>query len=715
MKDQNSPWYKNYWRRMLVDAHIPDWDPRFLAKWEPKVWVDNLVRAKVSAAMVYTNSHVGLCYWPTKSGKMHDGLKGRDIVGEITADCQQRGIPTIAYHSLIFNNWAYINHPDWRIIPAGKKRWPARYGLVCPNDAEYRQFVIAQINEIFSAYPFSGVFYDMTFWPDLCVCPDCKERALKEIGMEPMTEPQWNNPDWLRFQRWREACILDFAKLVTDTTKQVNPKVTVTHQFSTVLYDWGNGVSFNLADYCDYLSGDFYGDPLQQTIACKAYFSIAKNHSFEFMTTGNVSLWDHVTLKPKARLESAAALALAHSTPFVFIDAINPDGTQNRETYELLGEVFGEIEKYEKFLGGELRADVGVYFSQDSKFSPGDEVGEELPHFQAVRGACQALQRAHIPYGIVTKRNLLELVGAGGQSPRLRQDGTVPQYQVIVLPDVLLMDDEEAEAFRQFVKAGGGLYASCRSGARHQSGKPLEDFLLADVFGVSYKGNAQGIMGFLKPTDEALKQVLAPQKYLTHRGFALAVKPTTAEVLAERFLPWTDPGQGDVFGSFSSIHSNPPGLDVSEPALMRNSFGQGTAIYSTMPIEWQRQDGGSWAQEAKGLAHEVNGAVFVSLLRSMMKRPAWFEAETHPTVEVTYFDQPENNRILVSMVSCQTDYPNLPVDAKITVRLPEGRSAGRVDLLPEERPLGHYYDYEENSISFELEKVKLLAMVAITY
>jgi hypothetical protein len=679
--DSNSPWYKNYWRRILVDAHIPDWDVRFLSKWEPKEFVDNLERAHVSAAMIYANSHVGLCYWPTKSGAMHKGLKGRDIAGEIISECRRRGMATIAYYSLIFNNWAYVNHPEWRIIPAGPRRWHPRYGTCCPNSAAYQDFVTAQIEEFFSAYPVNSVFYDMTFWPELCVCPNCINRCLQDIGIKPLTEPDWANPDWLKFQRWRESCILNFAKLATDTTRRVRPEVTVTHQFSTVLYDWGNGVPFGLADYCDYLSGDFYGDAAQQSVACKAYYAISKEHSFEFMTTANVSLFDHVTLKSRARLKAQASLALAHSAPFVLIDAINPDGTQNRATYDLIGSVFEEMEKYEPFLGGEMRADVGVYFSQESKFNPGGD-SSEMPHFQAVRGACRALQRAHIPYGLATRRNLEEL----------------SSYQVIVLPDVLLMDEKEAEAIREFVRRGGSLYASCRSGSCHKSGRALPEFLLADLLGISLL--AEGRLSFLRPVVDSLKQVLAPQDFLTHKGPCFAVKAEGAQVLASRALPWTETGGGNAWGGFSSIHSNPPGPVGSEPALTRSAFGKGMCIYSAAAIE--------------GVEEEVNVRLFAAQIRGLLQRPPWFEAEAHPSVEITYFDQPDNRRAILNAAVFQADFPNAPVDIILRARLPEGMKPKEVLLLPDGRPL-EWDLIKGDCVEFRLSQVSDFAMIAVGY
>ena len=680
----NTPWYKNHWRRMLVDAHIPDWDERFLAQWDPMKFVENLERARVSAAMVYANSHVGLCYWPTKSGAMHKGLKGRDICGEIIAECRRRGLATIAYYSLIFNNWAYINHHDWRIIPAGERRWPPRYGTCCPNSPGYRDFVVAQIEEFFSAYPVKSVFFDMTFWPELCVCPNCVRRCQEEIGMEPPKEPDWKSLEWMRFQRWREGCLLDFARLVTETTKRVRPDVTVTHQFSTVLYDWGNAVPFGLADYCDYLSGDFYGDSIQQSIACKAYYAISKEHSFEFMTTANVSLFDHVTLKSKERLQAQAAMALAHAAPFVFIDAINPDGTQNEAVYDLIGRVFAETEKYEPFLGGELRADVGVYFSQECKFHPNNSEPGEMPHLRALRGACRALQRAHLPFGVVTHRNLKEL----------------NSYQVIVLPDVLLMEEEEAEAIREFVRSGGGLYASGRSSSRHTSGRELSDFLLSDLFGVSLEGEAEGRLSFITPTEAPLREMLAPQDYMIHNGLCLAVKPVSAQVLATRTLPWTDPEEGNIWGNFASIHSNPPGPMSSAPVLTRNSFGEGTAVYCAIAFE--------------GVEQEVNERVFSALIRSLLRRPPCFEAEAHPSVEITCFDQRENSRAILSVVVNQAELPNVPVDLVVRARLRDGMRPKEVLLLPDRSPLD-FRLREGNCAEFDLKQIPVLAMIAINY
>jgi len=95
--------------------HIDDWDERFLSQLEPKGYVELLKEANVSTAMIYATSHIGHCYFKTKTGHMHRGIKGRDITGELIELCHKEGMNVVIYYSLIYNNWAYDNHPEWRM------------------------------------------------------------------------------------------------------------------------------------------------------------------------------------------------------------------------------------------------------------------------------------------------------------------------------------------------------------------------------------------------------------------------------------------------------------------------------------------------------------------------------------------------------------------------------------------------------------------------
>src|SRR5262249_28306701 len=59
---------------------------------------------------------------------------------------------------------------------------------------------------------------------------------------------------------------------------------------------------------------------------------------------------------------------------------------------------------------------------------------------------------------------------------------------VLVLANAAALSDKQAEAVRQFVRAGGGLVATGETSLFDGLGRPRADFALADLLGVSYRG-----------------------------------------------------------------------------------------------------------------------------------------------------------------------------------------------------------------------------------
>jgi len=689
-KVSRGSWLGKHWRRVLVDMHIPDWDPAFLSQADPEKYVEMMVAGGATSAMVYTNSHVGLCYYPTKVGRMHRGLKGRDFFGSVLDYCHRRGLTVTAYHSLVFNNWAYVEHADWR-IPMIKCNLltNTRYGTCCPN-SPYRDFALAQTREV-CGYDCDSIFFDMTFWPTVCYCSYCVAKFRKETGLEPPRVVDWRDPVWVTFQRARERWITEFAEVTTVEVRKTNPKMTVTHQFSTVLHDWRQAVPFDLVDHCDYLSGDFYGESIQQSIVCKVFFNLSKHRPFEFHTSRCLDLTDHVSTKTPERLMTQAFLAPAHSSAFMFIDAIDPVGTLNPGTYSVIRSVCDKMAPYESELGGELVADVAVYFSSESKFDPADNgkpVGDEnltvkVPHWEAVLGACQSLRAAHIPFTVITRKNLADL----------------KKYAVVVLPDVLVMSENEIEAMRAFVRDGGSLYASHRTSVCGADGASAGNFRLADVFGVSLGKESFAGLTFFTPVEDSFKQWIWPQDCMVHHGGQLSIE-TAGKVLATRTLPYTDPTGGEIFGeTFASIHSNPPGPAGTQPAIVLNTFGKGKVVYAAGALEAVR--------------HVANERVFAGLVRLLMSRAEMVRVKASPAFEVTVFDQPNRKRRVVSFLNSVPELVGVPSTIGLEIRMPEGRNAKQVVRLPAREAMA--FSVRDGYVQATVSDVDVFAMVALEY
>lgn len=163
MKD----WYKKSYRRSLVDMHIHDWNSDFLSELDADKYYEYLKTAHVDAAMIHLQSHVGLCYFPTKSGKMHKALVGReDTIRRLIDKCRADGISIVGYYSLIYNTVEEDRHPEWKLVVDPKTGRSlhdngSRYGLCCPNNPEYREFLKAQVKEIAEYFTLDGIFFDM--------------------------------------------------------------------------------------------------------------------------------------------------------------------------------------------------------------------------------------------------------------------------------------------------------------------------------------------------------------------------------------------------------------------------------------------------------------------------------------------------------------------------------------------------------------------------
>ena len=688
-----SKWPDQVFRRLLVDTHVPDWDPVFLSRLDPVEYVDCIARAGFQSLMQYTNSCVGLCLWRTEVGQMHANLKGRDLFGEIISECRRRGLHTVAYFIVNWDNWASEKHPAWRILPAeGDDRiLQGRYGLVCSN-TPYREYAFACLREIVSNYPIDGIFIDMTFWPYVCYCPYCTARYWEEYKTEPPRVVDWDNSDWRNLQKARQRWMQEFAQALTDTIKKTRP-ITVNHQFSLIFHDWTAGQPLEITNACDYLGGDFYGGPTQYSMVCKAYAGLTRNRPFEYHTSRTSDLRDHVTIKPMERLRVETCVATLHSAAQLIIDGINPDGTLNHEVYEFLGKLNRERAAYEPFLGGELQGDVAIYYDKESMYDPseGGHVskagmwGGKCPHRDALMGAGKILREAHIPFGLVTNANLSQL----------------RNYRAVILPNVLEMTAEQATQFGRFVNEGGILYASGPSSLDRLDRKGPR-YRLEEVLGVRYQGKLGTKVTYLTPKDEELRKVIWPQDQMTHMGPMIQAEAMSgAEVLATVTLPLVAPELGHVIGShFAAIHSDPPALTPgTNPGVVVKSYGKGKAIWVAAPIE--------------ASSEMVNARVMVNLLKRLLPGPYKFEVETHPSVEMTLFHQAEKKRLLAGLLNLQEQLPLIPVAATVRVQLPSGRRVSAVVHLPDReaipiRTVGPY-------VQFHLEPFEALAMALIEY
>ncbi len=271
----------------------------------------------------------------------------------------------------------------------------------------------------------------------------------------------------------------------------------------------------------------------------------------------------------------------------------------------------------------------------------------------------------------------------------------------MIVPFVLEMTSEQAAKFSKFVKDGGVLIATGPTSI-NQGRSAGPGYLLEDILGVRYLGTQGTKITYLTPKDAEVLKSVWPQDHVAYRGAMIKAEAKDgAEVLATVTLPWVAPELGHSIGShFAAIHSDPPSyVPGSTPALVLNSYGKGKSVWLAGPIE-------------VGQA-QVIPKLLVHLIKRALPGPYKFEVETHPSVEMTLFDQQDKKRLLVGLLSMQEILPAIPVGATVRVLPPAGRTIKSVSRLPQRNPVK--FEMAGEYAQFHLEPFDMFAMLMVDY
>ena len=687
--------------------HIPDWDDRFLADYEPAELARLAREAGVEGALIYCKSHLGLNYWPSPVGGIHRAASARDLVAEAKSRFEAEGISVGAYHSVIFDNWAADNHPEWRVVPATREAgydWTVlghRYGTLCPNHRGYREYEEQQISALLDRYDFDVLWIDMAFWTAVCVCDACEARYRQEFGVPIPRVIDWSSVEWTRFQSARERWLAEFVAELVAAAKSGRPALAVTHNLAPGLRDWSRGQRAEDAAVDDFAAGDLYGGFDEQVFVIALMRGLRPGVLTEFMTTRTRDLFTHTSTKTEHEMTTQVLIAVAADSAFLFIDAVEPSGRLNQGVYQRMGRAFAAALPFEGELGGEEITDVAVYYSDDSRIDEADDgspVGAVHAggsrHQDAVMGAVRVLRRAHIPFSVVTRLDNARLA----------------RFPVLLVPDARRLSRADIDALRAYVAAGGRLYASGRTSLLLSDGTALADFALADVFGCHAIASEEGSTVSLRPETDTLRAAASPELTVpvgrrqpapARPGPTLGLPRIAADdstrVLSRLSLPFGYPSDGTRAGrDFASIHSSPPWEHTAHPAIVAADYGAGRSVYSIAPIE---AEGGPQHDDT-----------LVALLVGELGLAPRVTAVGHPDVWITAFHQPDRSRMLVSALRLAEDPPEGSVPVTIRARPPRGTTVVGVRDVESGEPLSWRWD---DLVVVIPTAVELFAMVAI--
>ncbi len=585
------PWYKKSNFRNLVDMHITNIDDQLLSEFDPEVYAENMKIAGFDSAYVYGSNCQGLCFFPSKTGYLHQETEKRDLFGEVINALQKRGIRPLGY----LNHWCSViadDHPEWQTVTLAGEAYRdrpghrGRYGICCFN-SPYRNLMLQRVREICTNYPIEALWIDMiTYATDVCACESCRKLYKEETGKDIPLIADWTDPEWRRYIDFRQRRMVQYITDIAEVAKECRPGITISGNCAGWIKSVNEGHSAPFFRVYDYTSGDFYQNIRNQTVDCKFLRKASANQPFEYMVPRCPDLIYHTGSKPIWQIRQQAYSAFLHGGAFLLIDAIDPMGTLNRDVYKTFHDVRNDLTPYwslPSFLKGEYQNDVAVYMnfrstidlSVNGKSSVGLRTGSS-PLIKRLKIINENLVKRHVQYDIISDLNLDEL----------------DKYPLIILSEVYTLSKKEVEAFRNYVKNGGQLYISGRTGIIDDIDSEAvngslkrEDFALSDIMGVSLTGedfpyDSCYVKGaeVSEIFDEASMNypvgTKAPApKVSAHEGtkiLAYATLPLSSHEDPRRYL---------------TAIGDPPWTDTTDPILTEHNYGKGKCVYCSLLLE----------------------------------------------------------------------------------------------------------------------------------
>lgn len=535
-------------RQIHMDFHTSPFIPGVGEKFDAQDFVKTLKDAHVNSINLFAKCHHGMYYYPTRIGTMHPSLKF-DLFGEQVKACKENGIRAVAYTCISWNeDWA-DRHPEWLCFTydglRGNKmpfeNGHVKWNSICINNKDYRKVIKAELKEIYDSYKPAG------FWIDIvvgyqCVCAVC-QKEMKELGMDPADRSQV-----IRHDRMVE---IEYCSDIYEYLKTIDEGLEV--YFNSHPYDFDTAEDKSISSET---KREFFSFIDIESLPSEEWgynhFPMAANYVNKYdrqicMMNGkfHISWADFGTLRNEAALEYETCRALAYGATVCIGDQLHPSGRIDKAVYKRLGQIFSGIESKEAWCGNTRKVcDVGVFISSKENEKPNTA---HLPE----EGAYRILAELHIPFDY------------------LNFDDDISKYKLLILPDQVQLNQELAGRINQFVKNGGKVLLTGKSGVDAEGGKFMLDFVKARFLGVSKYEDR-----YIRFSDDCFKELPQMDHMQYIRGYTIE---SEEKALAKVVPPYFN----RTYDRFCSHRQTPPQLDVSdEPAII---IGEGY-IYTSLNL-----------------------------------------------------------------------------------------------------------------------------------
>jgi hypothetical protein len=630
-------------RQVHLDFHTSPLIRDVGIDFNPDEFVTTLKEASVNSINIFAKCHHGMSYYPTKVGVMHPHLKF-DLLGKMIEACHKAGILTPVYYTIMWDQYAAMQHSDWRVLDEqgkddGAAPLEAGWIRICPN-TPYLDYCVAQSAEIAEKYDVDGFWFDILVYPaGGCYCPYCM-REREELGLDSSKPEDRAKHSEMVLARTLDRLSSAVRSHKADIMMYFNGRVRVGMRpelkyFTHIEIEslpgggWGYAHFAVMSRYVRTLGLDYLGMD-------------GRFHR---------SWGDFGGLRNQAALDYECFRMLAQAGKCSVGDQLHPRGELVKPVYELIGRTYHSVAEKEPWCTS-AKAVTEIGYVSTARFLASVSVA------RSDEGVTNMLEELH------------------HQFDTLDWESDFTRYKVIILPDVHRLDDPRLRKVKDYLAGGGKLILSHESGL-DPAGK---QFVLPEL-GVEYEGPSgnRGNKGDYFEVLAGLNKGIAPMVHFSYAPGSLAKAQPGTTVLARIWQSYFDRN----YLHFSSHRQTPYEKPTDNVAVTQ----KGNVIYISFPIF------NGYALNA----YDVQKLLVRNCIQRLLPNPL-IKTEAPSTAELTVTEQPGRRIVHVLHYPAERRCPDLDIvediiplsDVKLALLM--SQRPARVYLAPQRKTLRFDYD-----------------------
>jgi len=464
-----------------------------------------LADAGVDYMVFPARCNLGTAYYDTKVGIRHPALE-YDLIGRLSAACEKRAIALTTYINIGLSHEEALLHREWCVVTEeGYTYKPNRldhfFRQMCYGTA-YADHVIEMVREVVSGYPIAGLFFDCMYTSP-CVGVECL-RDMKALGYDWQDAEQLHDYNYLKMNR--------MAQRLSDAARAIKPDLLI----------YCNGIDYEAqrdsGTYLEFECLPTGGWGYEALPMGARYLRTLGKPVLNMSGRFHKSWGDFGGIRTEPSLEYDLVYGLANAMRCTIGDHFHPRGDINQPVFDLYRHLYDRLRPLEPWLeGARAEVDTAVVWPMPYPgykcMSPARRP-EWDKHYTAIKGACRMLCELKWQFDIVTDY--------------IDWDA----YDLLVLPDHTLLDEQWAARIRKHLAKGGAILSSAWAGL-----DPEKKGFVFPEWGARYGGDDPYDPAFFTPAKGMAEGLPDMPITLYQRG--TRIEPLDgAEVLGEIVAPY---------------------------------------------------------------------------------------------------------------------------------------------------------------------------------